>query len=165
MSIQINVGDHSGAEHGSTYTPIPENLRDQCYWARTKARSIAANIRSANRYFSSLSGGRTLTSLLGDSSIWINYDPSITYFGYTYSNNDLWIGPMPFRIGKWTVLATIIHELAHINGAPGGSAVCFPTGTCNAAERAVLESGLGSRTEFTSGRDDPRTPYNPNIVG
>jgi len=165
MGIQINVGDHSGGEHGSVFTPIPEDVRWQCHWARRKARTIASDIRSANRYFRSLSVGRTLTNLLGDGSIWVNYDPSITYFGYTYSNNDIWIGPMPFRIGKWTVLATIIHELAHINGAPGGSAVCLPTGTCHAAERAVLESGLGNRTEFTSGKDDPQTPYNPTISG
>lgn len=103
--------------------------------------------------------------MLNDRTIWVNYDPSIAFFGYTYSNNDLWIGPMPFKVGKWSVLATIVHELAHINGAPGSGAVCLASGTCHDAERAVLEAGLGRASEFTSGVDDPSTPYDPNISG
>jgi len=34
-----------------------------------------------------------------------------------------------------------------------------------AAERAVLECGLGNRSELRTGVDDPRTPYNPTIGG
>ena len=36
---------------------------------------------------------------------------------------------------------------------------------CHAAERAVLECGMGKRSELSSGVDDPSTPYNPGIVG
>ena len=58
-----------------------------------------------------------LSDLLNDRTIWINSDPSLTDDGATFHNKDLWIGPRPFRIGRWTGLATGIHELAHIAGA------------------------------------------------
>ena len=150
------------------FSPIPTFRRDQVRWARTKAFWISRNIPAANSYFSSLSAGRSLTNLLNDGTIWINFNPTLTVDGATFHNNDLWIGPGPFRIGRWTVLATIIHELAHIGGAGGAATglVCSAFSTaCHAAERAVLECGLGKRSEQRTGVDDPRTPYNPNITG
>jgi hypothetical protein len=166
--IQINVGDHAGNENGVPFTPFPLGLRAQVRWARTKASWIASNLPSANRYFTSLSGGRSLTVLLNDSSIWINYDPTLADDGATFHNRDLWIGPGPFRIGRWMVLATMIHELAHINGAggPATGLVCNAfSAACHAAERAVLECGLGRRSERSTGVDDPATPYSPSITG
>src|SRR5262245_19218971 len=106
--IQINIGDHSGNENGVPFTPIPAGSRGQVQWARSKALWIARNLPSANRYFNSLPRGRSLTNLLNDSSIWINFDPNLADDGATFHNNDLWLGPRVFRIGKWTVLATII---------------------------------------------------------
>lgn len=166
--IQINIGDHSGNENGVGFTPIPVAHRDAVRWARRKARWISSNIAAADGYFRSLPAGRTLTNLLADRSIWINYDPSLTVDGATFHNNDLWLGPRVFVIGRWTILATIIHELAHIGGAGGGATglVCSAASTaCHAAERAVLECRLGKRSELTTGVDDPSTPYNPNIMG
>jgi hypothetical protein len=166
--IQINIGDHSGSENGIPFTPIPAGSRGQVQWARTKAFWITRNIPAANRYFNSLPRGRSLTNLLNDSSIWINFDPTLADDGATFHNNDLWLGPRVFRVGKWTVLATIIHELAHIDGAGGAATglVCTTFSTaCHAAERAVLECGLGNRSELRTGVDDPRTPYNPTIGG
>ncbi|GGC08480.1 hypothetical protein GCM10011363_26510 [Marivita lacus] len=167
--IQINIGDHAGSENGDNFTPIPAgNYRDQCRWARRKAIWISQNMPRADQYYSGLGAGVNLTTMLGNNSMWINYDGSIDYYGYTYSNNDIWIGPKPFRIGKWSVLATILHELAHVAGAPGappGGGVCAVNGLCHAAERAVYECGLGNRTELTTGIDDPATPYDPTISG
>jgi hypothetical protein len=54
------------------------------------------------------------------------------------------------------MLATLVHELAHSNGAP----IAGP-----AAERAVLECGMGNRSERSSGVDNRRTPYDPGIDG
>ena len=166
--IQMNIGDHSGSENGIAFTPIPVEKRHQVRWSRSKAHWITRNISSGNRYFRSLPGGRSLTALLNDSSIWINYDPALTVDGSTFHNQDLWIGPGPFRAGRWVVLATIIHELAHINGAGGAATglVCSTFSTaCHAAERAVLECGLGNRRELRDKIDDPSTPYNPHIFG
>jgi hypothetical protein len=166
--IQINVGDHTGSERGVPFLPFSADRLHQVRWARTKALWIASNLPGANAYFVSLARGRSLTSLLNDSAIWINFDPTLASDGQTFHNNDLWVGPGPFRIGRWTVLATIIHELAHIAGAGGAATglVCTTLSpACHAAERAVLACGLGKESELTTGIDDPSTPYDPNISG
>lgn len=165
--IQMNVGDHAGSENGVPFTAILAKDRAQVAWARSKAFWITRNIPGANRYFRSLPLGRSLTDILNDGTIWINFDPTLDNhtFGFTFANSDIWVGPFPFRIGRWTVLATIIHELAHIDGAVGGAA-CTPDGAgCADAERAVLECGLGKRSELRTGVDDPSTPYDPTIRG
>jgi hypothetical protein len=166
--IQINIGDHAGNENGIPFTAFPATHLGQVRWARTKAIWIARNLPGANRYFSSLSAGRSLTNLLDDGAIWINFNPTLADDGATFHNNDLWVGPRPFRIGRWTVLATVIHELAHIGGAGGAATglTCSAFSTaCHAAERAVLACGLGRQSELDTGVDDPSTPYNPGIVG
>lgn len=163
----MNIGDHAGNENGVPFLTVPAGRhQNQVRWARTKAFWITRNIPRANAYFLTLPAGRSLTNLLDDNTIWINYDPTINYDGFTFSNNDLWIGPGPFRIGRWQVLATLIHELAHIGGAVGGAAVCGAfSGPCHAAERAVFECGMGRNSELNTGVDNPETPYNPNIFG
>jgi hypothetical protein len=157
MAIQMNVGDHTSPHAG--FVAVPTKLRGMVDWSRSRAKVIAKTMPGADRYFSTLPGGRSLTSLLNDSSIWINFDPSMTEFGAqsVAHNNEIAIGPAAFRIGRWTVLATLIHELAHVDGAPGG--------TDRRAEEALLRCGLGKWSEHTTGRDDPGTPYNPNISG
>lgn len=157
MSIQMNIGDHISPHSG--WVSVPFDRRNAVGWARTRARRIARNMPSANRYFRSLPNGRSLTQLLGDRSIWINFDPTTTDFGAQSVDHphEIAIGPRAFRVGRWTVLATVIHELAHVNGAPGG--------VDTRAENALLHTGLGSWSEFRSGRDDPRTPYDPGIGG
>ena len=157
MSIQINIGDHVSPHAG--WVAVPNAQRGQLNWARTRAKRIAREMASANMYFRSLPNGRSLTSLLRDRSIWINYDPSATEFGAqsVAHPNEVAIGPRAFRIGRWTVLATLIHELAHVGGAPGGGD--------QRAERALLHTGLGQWSEFLSGRDNPKTPYDPSISG
>ncbi len=158
MGIQINVGDHSSPRVG--WIAIPNNRRSMTKWARTKAKAIAKGIPSADVYFKTLSNGRSLTQMLADSSIWINFDPALPVTDFGISNTtvgELAIGEKAFKIGKWTVLATLIHELAHLNGAGGPPS--------QEAEEALLHCGLGKKSEKTSKKDDPRTPYDPGIEG
>lgn len=156
-SMQINIGDHISSEAG--YIAIPERHRGTMRWARTKAKEIAKTMPSANTYFKTLPDGRSLSDLLSDSSIWVNYHPAMPFFGETnqVSGKEIAISEKSFKIGRWTVLATLIHELAHTDGAPGG--------TDKRAERALLSCGLGKLSELTTGIDDPKTPFNPNIQG
>ena len=157
MGLQINVGDHVSSE--SDYVAVPPAWREMVRWARTRANAIARGTPSANTYFRGLPGGRTLTALLADASIWINYGPSLGGWGQTDSvgGKEIALGGLAFRTGRWSVLATMIHELAHSNGAPGGAS--------QDAERAVLACGLGSSSERRTGVDDPRTPFDPSIGG
>jgi hypothetical protein len=160
MPMQINVGDHVSAM--PTYQPVPLGLRAMVRWARTRANAIARNRPAADVYFRRLPGGRSLTQLLADNATWINYSPALNAlpaYGQTdaVGGKEIAIGPQAFRVGRWTVLATLIHELAHSNGAPGG--------TDRSAEEAVLACGLGNPSERSSGVDDGWTPYAPGIQG
>lgn len=156
MGMQINIGDHTSSEAG--YAAFPQRLRDNMRWARTKARWIAQTMPSANVYFASLPDGRKLSDLLEDGRIWVNYHATMPYFGETnrVSGTEIAISERSCRIGRWTMLATLIHELAHAGGAPGGND--------RRAEQALLACGLGRASEDIHG-DDPNTPYDPHIHG
>ncbi|MBK9363996.1 MAG: hypothetical protein IPM99_24185 [Rubrivivax sp.] len=156
MGMQINIGDHTSSEDG--YIAFPNHRRADVRWARVKARWIAAAMPSANVYFRSLPDGRTLSDLLADGRIWVNYHATMPHFGETnrVSGTEIAISERSCKVGRWTVLATLIHELAHAAGAPGGND--------RSAERALLACGLGRASEDQHG-DDANTPYNPNIQG
>jgi hypothetical protein len=157
-AFQINIGDHSSSishyrafsKSGSYYSSLK--------WARTKLFSVASKNPPANTFFRSLPGRRSLTSLINDSSIWINYAPTVApFFGQTaMGTGEIGISDRPFAAGKWMVLATVIHELAHVNGAPN-------TGGSSLAEDAVYHCGLGTPAEYYGGPDDPSTPYDPAL--
>lgn len=155
--MQINIGDHVSPVTG--YIPFPLSKRDTMRWARLRARRVARGMPSANTYFKTLPGGRSLQQLLDDRTIWINYHATMTDYGETdrVGGKEIAISKTAFDVGRWTVLATLIHELAHSNGAG------LPPS--RAAEEALLHCGLGRRSEKTSGVDDPRTPYDPSVEG
>lgn len=98
--------------------------------------------------------------MISDSSIWVNYGPMISpLHGQIHvPTGEIAIGDRAFKMGRWMVLATIIHELAHHNGAP-------ITGGNTLAEEAVYHCGLGTAKEYFEGVDDPRTPYDPHVGG
>ena len=112
---------------------------------------------SADNYFRTLPGRRSLSQILADRTVWINFAPNIDYYGETMDDKELAVGPLAYRWGRWTVFGTLIHELAHANGAPGDAS--------KAAEEALLHCGLGKLSELKSGRDDLGTPYVPGIEG
>jgi len=160
MPIQMNIGDYASPTAG--FVPFPAARRDVVRWSRRRAHWIARNKPAADVYFRGITAGaRSLTALLADRTVWINYHATLAGFGVTPGAagfaKELAIGPRAFRIGRWTVLATLIHELAHCNGAPGGASM--------AAENALPACGLGKLSEQTSGIDDPHTPYDPNLPG
>jgi hypothetical protein len=158
MSIRINVGNHRSSP-GSHFIAIPAHRRAMVEWALKRARWIARHVPSADVYYRTLPGFRSLTELLADSHIWINFHPTTNDLGLTDRafGYEIAIGVRSFRRGRWAVLATLLHELAHVNGVNGAVAP-------RAAERAVLECGLGRRSELLTGVDDPSTPYDPTVV-
>jgi hypothetical protein len=158
MSIQINIGDHKSPA-APYFQPIPFKHQWTTKWARARARLIAANMPSANAYFRTLPKGRSLSQILADRTIWINFAPTFDGSGATDPEGlkEIALGPGAYIWGRWWVLATLIHELAHTNGAPGG--------TSRAAEDSLIHCGLGKRSERVTGEDDPDTPFDPWIKG
>jgi hypothetical protein len=74
--------------------------------------------------FTALPSGRTFAQVWADPSIWISYDPdrSGRKYGVTdrVNGREISITQYALRMGMWTTAATLVHELAHTNGAPGG---------------------------------------------
>jgi hypothetical protein len=168
MPMQLNIGDHRTAVTNPAFTFIafPNTsigsggaILWQMRWARTKANEIAQRISSANTYFRSLPNRRSLSDILADSGLWVNYCSNRSEYGWTVptpgGSVEVGICPLAFRWGRWTVLGTLIHELAHVNGA----------GSDHAAELALPNCGLGTWAEVTSQVDNRQTPYDPRING
>lgn len=159
MAIQINFGD------GTTSTPgfgaFQERHRHIMYWARNQAYLIARDRPTADRYFRGITqGSRSLSQILRDNTQWIHYDPTRNAMGFTPGqgfSKECAIGRSPFQAGRRAVLATLIHELAHCNGAAGGSST--------AAEDALPHCGLGTLRELRTGIDNPNTEYLPGLSG
>jgi hypothetical protein len=97
-----------------------------------------------NAAFKALPGGRTFADLWGDPNVWVSFDPDgrATSFGGTLGK-EITLSAYACRMGHWTLVATLVHELAHVGGVHGPN---------NAAE-ATLKACL------------MRAHYNPYIIG
>lgn len=94
---------------------------------RRAIRIIDTRIKGSqpcNAAFKALPSGRTFAQVWSDPTIWISCDPdrSGTKYGVTnrVGGREISITEYALAMGEWTVAATLIHELAHANGAPGG---------------------------------------------
>jgi hypothetical protein len=152
MGIQLNFGDHVAPFR--ELLPIPSEYRADAQWARAQAKAIANTKPGANAYFRSLGAGRSLSSLLNDGRIWVNYT-TLPVEGNQWKN-EIGIAAYPFSRGRLKVLAILIHELAHIAGA---------TEFTTKAEDALVHCGLGTLQELNTGINDPTTPYDPGHRG
>jgi len=156
--MQINIGDHTSSH--ADWIPIPAGYRTMMRWARTKCIWIAANKPRANTYFKSLKHGRSLTEIVNDRNIWINYKIDGVVYGWAETpGSELAMTTRSFREGRWQLLASLCHELAHTNGADEDDA------NGSQAEEAVLNCGMGYQSEKSSGVDDKFSPYDPTISG
>ncbi|MCJ2081723.1 hypothetical protein [Methylobacterium sp. J-090] len=158
--MQINVGDHTSSQSASGWIAVPPKHREMMRWARSKAVWIAANKPAANVYFRSLKHGRSLSQIVADRNVWINFIVDASNYGWGETPGlEVAMSTRSFREGRWQLLASLCHELAHTNGAdedvPGGKQ----------AEEAVLHCGMGYASEKSSGKDDTFSPYSPAISG
>jgi hypothetical protein len=84
---------------------------------------LAHNVRGSkpcNKCFQRLSGGHSFDDVLNDPAVVISYDPGNQQGRYGATlGKDVTITEFSIRMGRWTVAATLVHELAHVNGAPG----------------------------------------------
>ncbi|MGI8743137.1 MAG: hypothetical protein ACR2NN_11325 [Bryobacteraceae bacterium] len=87
--------------------------------------------------FRSLPGGRTFSQVRADPAVWINFDPSRRGGDYGATRGkEITITAYSLSMGPWTVAATLVHELAHVNGASGS------THDAEATLRSCLLRGL-----------------------
>lgn len=95
--------------------------------------------------FTALPGGNSFSNIWKQANIWISYDPDRTgiRYGVTLNMQHVSITGYVLAMGEWMTAATIIHELAHVNGAPGND---------TQAEDTLLKCML-------------KQHHNPNIIG
>jgi hypothetical protein len=93
----------------------------KAFWIiKTNVRGL----RPCNDCFARLPGGRTFTEVWDDNSVWINHEPraDVDFFGATIRTSLIvTVSQRAFNMGTWFVVSTLVHELAHINGATGST--------------------------------------------
>ncbi len=107
-------------------------------------RNNVKGMKPCNDCFKKLPNGRTFDDILDDDTVFICYDPSIKYCANTLGN-DITINEYSIRRGRWLVAATLVHEFAHVNGAPA---------TDHQAEGTLPCCGMGGNGL-----------YDPTIIG
>jgi hypothetical protein len=110
-------------------------------------------LRPCNTCFKKLPAGRTFDEVWADSSIWINHDPTghdssgTDFYGATSSvgGKDVTISKHAFAKGRWWVAGTLVHELAHTNGAPATTGDADATLLC-CGLKGAYEGAIGVRS-------------------
>jgi len=94
-----------------------------------------------NAAFRLLPGGRSFAQVWADPTVWISTDPGGAggRFGATLGK-EVTLSQYACRMGEWTLVATLIHELAHVNGANGLS---------HAAEATLQKCLMGAHHDPT----------------
>lgn len=81
-----------------------------------------------------------------DDTVWINYESRTDrgWYGITIrvGGKDISISQLAFNKGRWWVAGTLVHELAHVNGAPLATAQ---------ADEVLLSCGLKNAYEGVIG--------------
>ncbi len=116
-----------------------EQLRKAIAWIQAAVFESEKCAKSCDEAFQALPGGRTFSQLWKDPQIWISFlrTPDVKTFGQSVQHGrDLAIAYGSFRHGWKMVAATLIHELAHLNGA---------TAQTTDAEDTLLSCGLADR--------------------
>jgi len=110
--------------------------------------------RPCNQCFSALPGGRSFDDVFNDPTIFISFDPSGLFSGTTDSvgGKEITIGVSEFRVGRWSVAATLVHELAHTNGAPLTTADAENTLNCCGLRGLFRPGAVGVTSQSTDTR-------------
>jgi len=150
--ISVNDDGRTHASFSETYpgTPFPEVL----FWPYDGGKprqvlrqaigiiqsNIVGKMTPCNTYFATLPLGKTFDEIWNE-GFWINWHPrsgeQFDAFSATSRPKEITFSNDGLSRGAWAVVASIVHEMAHLNGAPGvdGSG-------SNAAEQSLLHCGL-----------------------
>lgn len=97
--------------------------------------------------------GRTFDEVIADDTVWINYEPRTDrgWYGITISvgGKDVSISQSAFIKGKWWVAGTLVHELAHVNGASASTGDADNTLLCCGLKN-MYEGAIGMKQSGTT---------------
>src|SRR5664279_2091109 len=127
-TINTPSSAHAGPATIAGWQWLPYTDATLLHTLRDAIHIISARIngnKPCDAAFKALPSGRTFAQVWADASIWVSYDPDNigTKYGVTdrVGGSEISITRYALRMGRWTTAATLIHELAHTNGAPGGA--------------------------------------------
>jgi hypothetical protein len=127
---KVNTPDsgHTGPDAVAGWQWLPYTDATYLHTLNRAIQIIDSRIKGykpCNEAFKALPNGRTFAQVWADPFIWINYDPKNDGHNYGVTNrvsgSEVSITQFALRMGHWTTAATLVHELAHTNGAPGGA--------------------------------------------
>jgi len=161
---QLNVpgSGHVGpaAVAGWQWLPIPTvSYRTRIQAAVNLINSRIKAYGPCNSAFRSLPGGRSFAQVWSDPAVWTSYDPggAAGRFGATLGN-EVTVSQYTCRMGHWTLVATIIHEMAHVDGADGVSHDAEATLQNASWELTTIPESSGRfRRRLSQGRLPPPT--------
>lgn len=117
---------HAGPAPVAGWSWLPYTPARHLHTIRDAFHIIATRVvesKACDVAYRALPGGRSFAQVWADQNIWISYDPKNDghNFGVTIrvGGGEVSISEYALRMGRWTVAATLIHELAHTNGADG----------------------------------------------
>jgi hypothetical protein len=127
-NINTPGANHAAPAPSGGWQWLPYTDQAMLHTITQAVRIIDQRIKGSQRCdaaFRALPGGRSFADVWSDPTIWVSYDPDNLghKFGVTnrVSGTEISITRFALRMGRWTTAATLIHELAHTNGAPGGN--------------------------------------------
>lgn len=127
---RVNIVDsgHAGPAAVYDWSWLPYTQARHLHTLREAFHIINTRItghKACDAAYRTLAGGRSFAQVWADQSIWINYDPKNDGHNYGVTifagGKEVSITEYALRMGRWTTAATLIHELAHTNGADGVS--------------------------------------------
>lgn len=154
--MQINFGEHKLLQLAESegFKPFNSDTFKQAHLvslalAFLKLRSIGGHLIGCNEGFKKLPGGRSFEEVFNDNNVWISYGSKrITKHGCMVGahvtdgiQHDIAVNTWAFTCLKNSpdaveaIAAIIVHEMAHVNGAPNKG---------NLAESMLLCCGFGA---------------------
>jgi hypothetical protein len=110
-------------------------------------------MKPCNKRFKELPGGRSFDDILNDDDVWISYDSRKTVDWYGITNfvggKEISISQETFDKGRWFVAGTLVHEMAHVNGAPVTTGDADNT-LLYCGVKSAYEGAIGMRQSGTS---------------
>lgn len=140
MKINTAGSGHAGPVKNGTaewlqFTAAQSKQQKMLEKAVNTIKSNIKGSKACNAAFKTLPNGRSFDDVFNDDTIWISYCPDNTTYGFTDSvgGKEITICEYAFRWGYWSVIGTLVHEMAHSNGADA---------TTHAAEGTLTSCGL-----------------------
>ena len=110
-------------------------------------------MKSCNEGFSKLPNGRSFDQVIDDDGIWVSYCASTTSLGTTeQGTKEITIFEKAFQRGVKVVASTLLHELAHVNGASQSGLQAEGTLLCCGFSKEYDKENVGSLSSESSAK-------------